>query len=88
MAELTPEERQALLGRLAQRIHGWHLGGPAQVLLGLGEGASVVASHLLLLLQPLTPFTALRQSLGLYATALEDDESWQALIEHLRALES
>lgn len=88
MAELTPEEHRIVLDQLAQRIHSWHLGGVAQLLLNLGQGANIVASHLLFFVQPLAPTASWRQSLHRYASALEDDKSWQALTEHLKALES
>ena len=87
MARLTAEERQAALQRLATRIHGWGLGGPAQLLFSVGQGASIVSSHLLLAMQPLAPAAPMRQALGVYAAALEDDASWQELIGYLRALQ-
>jgi hypothetical protein len=88
VAELSPDERDAALGQLARHLHRWHLGGAAQVLFGVGQGASIFDSHLLLFMQPLLPAAPLRQSVKQYAIALEDEASWQALIEHLKALES
>lgn len=88
MAKLSDEERQDALQRLAARIHGWHMAGVAQILFSVGQGASIVSSHLLLLAQPLAPAAPLRQALGIYAAALEDDASWQELIGYLRALQS
>ena len=88
MAKLSDEERQAALRRLAARIHGWRMAGVAQILFSVGQGASVVSSQLLLLMQPLAPAAPMREALGIYAAALEDDASWQELIGYLRALQS
>jgi hypothetical protein len=88
VAKLSDEQRQDALQRLAARIHGWHLAGVAQILFSVGQGASIVSSHLLLLIQPLAPAAPMRQALGIYAAALEDDASWQELIGYLRALQS
>jgi len=88
VAKLSDEERRDALQRLAARIHGWHMAGVAQILFSVGQGASIVSSHVLLLVQPLAPAAPLRQALGIYAAALEDDASWQELIGYLRALQS
>ena len=88
MDELTPAERSAALKSLANRLQQWHLGGVASLLFGMGRGASVVTSHLLMVIQPLTPISQWRSSLHTYALALEDDTSWQELLEHLGAVKS
>ncbi len=88
MDELNLEQRQQALQQLAAHIHRWRLGGVAQTLLGMGKGASVVASQLLLVLQPITPIAPWRSALHTYAVALEDEASWQELIGYLQALES
>lgn len=88
MDELTPAERSAALQALAQHLKTWHLSGVASLLFGMGRGASVVASHLLLVVQPLTPISRWRTSLHTYALALEDDDSWQELLQHLGAVKS
>jgi hypothetical protein len=88
VAKLSAEERQEALQRLAARLHGWHMAGVAQLLFSVGQGASIVSSQLLLMMQPLAPAAPMRQALGIYAAALEDDASWQELIGYLRALQS
>lgn len=88
VSDLTPDQRQAALQRLASRIHGWRIGGVAQLLLSVGQATSVVSSHLLLLLEPFAFNASQRNSLHIYAAALEDDASWQELIGYLKALQS
>ncbi len=82
------EQHDQALHHLAQRLHAWHLAGVASFLFSMGQGTSIVASHVLLFAQPFMPFANLRHSLKLYAVALEDEQSWQALMKHLSALES
>lgn len=83
MDELTPEQRHRLLSTLAERLRRWHLHSVAGVIFGMGRGAGVVASQLLLTLQPLAPLATWRTALHEYALALEDDASWQELLDYL-----
>lgn len=86
MAEQSDEQRREALAGLARRIHGWGLDGAARLVLKAGASTSVIASHMLLLIQPLAPFAPWRQQLGTYAAALEDEASWQELWALLDAM--
>ena len=86
MAELSEDERREALAGLARRLHRWGLAGPARLALKAGAATSVIASHMLLLVQPLAPFAPWRKQLGTYAAALEDEASWQELWTLLDAM--
>ena len=88
MANRGAEERQVLLAGLANTLQEWHLAALARMVFRVGQSTSIIASHLLLTLQPLAPFSTWRTRLGAYAEVLEDEASWQELLGLLDASNS
>jgi len=85
--ELSDEEREAILERIAQGIVRRGMAAPAVLFLELNKPLSFVASQSLIVLTPfLAPFVGL-ENVHRYSRLLEKRENVELLIERIEQLE-
>ncbi len=81
--ELSVDQQDLLIERLAQKISGWGLTAPAILFLEANKPFSFIGSQALLFLQPLLGFLVGDEVIGGYAQLFEDQANVERLLQLL-----
>jgi hypothetical protein len=83
IVELSVDQRDLLIERLAQRVSRWGLTAPAILFLEANKPFSFIGSQVLLFFQPLLGFLLGDEIMGGYAQLLEDQANVERLLHLL-----
>lgn len=81
--ELSVDQRDLLINRLAQKISSWGLTAPALLFLEANKPFSFIGSQALLFFQPLLGFLLGDEIIGGYAQLFEDQANVERLLRLL-----
>jgi len=81
--ELSVDQRDLLIERLAQKVSRWGLTAPAILFLEANKPFSFIGSQVLLFFQPLLGFLLGDEVIGGYAQLLEDQANVERLLHLL-----
>lgn len=81
--ELSVDQRDLLIERLAQKVSRWGLTAPAILFLEANKPFSFIGSQVLLFFQPLLGFLLGDEIMGGYAQLLEDQANVERLLHLL-----
>ena len=81
--ELSVDQRDLLIDRLAQKVSRWGLTAPAILFLEANKPFSFIGSQVLLFFQPLLGFLLGDEVIGGYAQLLEDPANVERLLHLL-----
>ena len=83
IVELSVDQRDLLIERLAQKVSRWGLTAPAILFLEANKPFSFIGSQVLLFFQPLLGFLLGDEVIGGYAQLLEDQANVERLLQLL-----
>jgi hypothetical protein len=83
IVELSVDQRDLLIERLAQKVSRWGLTAPAILFLEANKPFSFIGSQVLLFFQPLLGFLLGDEVMGGYAQLLEDQANVERLLHLL-----
>jgi hypothetical protein len=83
IVELSVDQRDLLIERLAQKVSRWGLTAPAILFLEANKPFSFIGSQVLLFFQPLLGFLLGDEIMGGYAQLLEDQANVERLLHLL-----
>lgn len=81
--ELSADQRDLLIEKLAQKLSSWGLSAPAILFLEANKPLSFIGSQALLFLQPLLGFLLGDEIIGGYAQLFEDQANVERLLHSL-----